>query len=197
MVGVILDSRHTNTCTLSNPSLCTPSNPSLCTPSNPSLYNPSNLAQRTILLPKAPYCMQTMLILFPPFLDIFFPAIFPEHKHHTVQYCESKDRIIMSITRKNNSNIPNGDVAKGETIASYVQPFPAKGLGYQRVVFTLYKQNAKVDFSSFKLADGENGKERLFSTRNFYKQFQDEITPAGLSFFQSSWDKSLTKFYHN
>uniref|UniRef100_T1H235 Uncharacterized protein n=1 Tax=Megaselia scalaris TaxID=36166 RepID=T1H235_MEGSC len=51
------------------------------------------------------------------------------------------------------SNIPNGDVAKGETIASYVQPFPAKGLGYQRVVFTLYKQNAKVDFSSFKLAD--------------------------------------------
>lgn len=48
-----------------------------------------------------------------------------------------------------------------------------------------------------KVSEGKNGDERLFSTRNFYKQFQDEITPAGLSFYQTSWDKTLTDFYHN
>lgn len=95
------------------------------------------------------------------------------------------------------SNIPNGNVEQGDTIASYIQPFPAKGLGYQRVVFTLYKQSSKIDFSKLKLEEGKTGNERLFSTRSFYKQFQDEITPAGLSFFQTVWDKSLTEFYHN
>lgn len=31
----------------------------------------------------------------------------------------------------------------------------------------------------------------------FYRNYQDDITPAGLSFFQSDWDSSLTDFYHN
>lgn len=31
---------------------------------------------------------------------------------------------------------------------------------------------------------------------DFYKQFQDHLTPAGLAFFQSDWDASLPKFYH-
>lgn len=38
---------------------------------------------------------------------------------------------------------------------------------------------------------------RTFRTFDFYKTYQDVITPAGLSFFQSSWDTSLTDFYHN
>jgi hypothetical protein len=32
--------------------------------------------------------------------------------------------------------------------------------------------------------------------KRFYKEFQDYITPAGLSFFQSDWDISLTDFFH-
>lgn len=32
--------------------------------------------------------------------------------------------------------------------------------------------------------------------KNFYRQFQDWITPAGLAFFQSDWDSSLTDFFH-
>jgi large subunit ribosomal protein L38 len=35
-------------------------------------------------------------------------------------------------------NIPNGDVSKGETIFNYLQPFPAKGTGYQRMIFVLF-----------------------------------------------------------
>lgn len=39
--------------------------------------------------------------------------------------------------------------------------------------------------------------ERTFSTYEFYKNLQDDITPAGLAFFQADWDKSLKQFYHN
>lgn len=45
-------------------------------------------------------------------------------------------------------NIPGGDVNKGETIFNYLQPFPAKGTGYQRMVFILYQQSTEIDFSS-------------------------------------------------
>lgn len=39
--------------------------------------------------------------------------------------------------------------------------------------------------------------DRTFSTYDFYRDRQDDITPAGLAFFQSDWDKSLKDFYHN
>lgn len=32
--------------------------------------------------------------------------------------------------------------------------------------------------------------------KEFYRHFQDFITPAGLAFFQSDWDDSLTDFFH-
>ncbi|KAK8723935.1 hypothetical protein OTU49_011613, partial [Cherax quadricarinatus] len=40
-------------------------------------------------------------------------------------------------------------------------------------------------------------KERTFSTLSFYRELQDNITPAGLSWFQSDWDSSLTDFFHH
>lgn len=39
--------------------------------------------------------------------------------------------------------------------------------------------------------------QRTFSTLDFYRKFQDVLTPAGLAFFQADWDKNLTDFYHN
>ncbi|XP_005186602.1 large ribosomal subunit protein mL38 [Musca domestica] len=97
------------------------------------------------------------------------------------------------------SNIPNGDVQKGDVIVNYLPPFPPKGIGYQRFVFILYKQNKKLDFSSLKLAEADyaNLDKRTFKTYDFYRQYQDEITPAGLAFYQTDYDKSLTKFYHD
>ncbi|KAJ8933207.1 hypothetical protein NQ314_014154 [Rhamnusium bicolor] len=94
-------------------------------------------------------------------------------------------------------NIPGNKLEKGETLVEYLQPFPPKGTGYHRHIFILYKQDKKIDFSSYKregscltLAD------RTFSTYNFYKNLQDSLTPSGLSFFQSIWDSSLKNFYH-
>lgn len=38
---------------------------------------------------------------------------------------------------------------------------------------------------------------RTFKTYDFYRKLQDNITPAGLAFFQSDYDTNLTEFYHN
>lgn len=47
-------------------------------------------------------------------------------------------------------NIPGGDVTKGETLWDYMQPFPVRGIGYQRFIFVLYKQNKLINYSSIK-----------------------------------------------
>lgn len=67
------------------------------------------------------------------------------------------------------------------------------------MVFVLYKQQSRLDFSAHKLAatDYNNLEKRTFSTLDFYRQHQDELTPAGLAFYQTNWDESLTQFYHN
>lgn len=60
----------------------------------------------------------------------------------------------------------------------------------------MYKQTGKIDYSSLKQTSSLNLKNRTFNTLNFYRERQDQLTPAGLAFFQSDWDKSLTDFYH-
>lgn len=56
-----------------------------------------------------------------------------------------------------------------------------------------------MDYSNMKLPceDSLNLEKRTFKTSQFYRQYQDDITPAGLAFFQTNYDKSLTKFYHD
>uniref|UniRef100_A0A6P7G3F2 Large ribosomal subunit protein mL38 n=2 Tax=Diabrotica virgifera virgifera TaxID=50390 RepID=A0A6P7G3F2_DIAVI len=95
-------------------------------------------------------------------------------------------------------NIPGNDLQKGEKLVEYLQPFPPKGIGFHRLIFVLYKQDKKLDFSSYK-KEGSclTLSDRTFNTYDFYKKFQDTMTPAGLAFFQSDWDASLKEFYHN
>lgn len=38
--------------------------------------------------------------------------------------------------------------------------------------------------------------ERTFSTLDFYRTYQSDLTPAGLAFFQTDWDDSVPDFYH-
>lgn len=42
-----------------------------------------------------------------------------------------------------------------------------------------------------------NLKDRTFETLEFYRERQDDLTPAGLAFFQSDWDKSVRNTYHH
>ncbi|CAH0392229.1 unnamed protein product [Bemisia tabaci] len=95
-------------------------------------------------------------------------------------------------------NIPGNNLSKGKEIFSYLRPFPPKGTGYQRLVFILYKQDKEIDFSKHqKTSSSLNLDDRDFSTYDFYCEHQDSITPAGLSFFQSDWDRSVSKFFHD
>ncbi|VVC32558.1 Phosphatidylethanolamine-binding protein [Cinara cedri] len=95
-------------------------------------------------------------------------------------------------------NIPGGDISKGETIFNYLQPFPAKGTGYQRMVFILYQQSSEINFSSINCnSEKFDLNKRTFSTYEFYRSKEDILTPAGLAFYQTDWDNSLTNFYHD
>ncbi|KAG9267472.1 39S ribosomal protein L38, mitochondrial [Astyanax mexicanus] len=94
-------------------------------------------------------------------------------------------------------NIPGGAVLSGQEICPYIAPFPAKGTGFQRYVFILFKQDVHVDFSSdVRPSPCHSLKQRSFKTVDFYRKYEDLITPAGLAFFQSQWDESVTSTFH-
>ncbi|XP_045494663.1 39S ribosomal protein L38, mitochondrial [Colias croceus] len=95
------------------------------------------------------------------------------------------------------ANIPGKDIGKGDTIVDYLQPFPLKGTGYHRYVFVLYKQDGKVSYELSKVTSKSALEDRTFVTRDWYKQYQDNITPAGLAFYQCDWDLTVRDFFHN
>lgn len=47
-------------------------------------------------------------------------------------------------------NIPGNKLELGEQIIDYMKPFPARGVGYYRYIFTLYKQNQRLDYVEYK-----------------------------------------------
>lgn len=96
-------------------------------------------------------------------------------------------------------NIRGCDLTSGEQVASYLQPFPAFGTGFHRFAFILYKQDRPLDFSYLPTNQETDIdlEARTFNTFNFYSRHQDDLTPAGLAFFQSDYDTSLRDFFHN
>lgn len=92
------------------------------------------------------------------------------------------------------SNIPSNEVHKGDEIFSYLQPFPLRGVGYQRFAFILYKQKSLLKLD---VVNEVSLKARTFNNENFYRAHQDNLTPAGLAIFQSVWDSSVTELFHN
>ena len=45
------------------------------------------------------------------------------------------------------TNIPGSRVAEGEETCPYLPPFPARGSGFHRFAFLLFKQDKPIDFS--------------------------------------------------
>ncbi|KAJ2950030.1 hypothetical protein O0L34_g11368 [Tuta absoluta] len=95
------------------------------------------------------------------------------------------------------ANIPGNHIEKGDNIVEYLRPFPLKGTGYHRYVFVLYKQDGRVDYDVPKVNSSSRLEDRTFVTRDWYQKYQDNITPAGLAFFQSDWDHTVKDFFHN
>lgn len=95
-------------------------------------------------------------------------------------------------------NIPGNRLKEGEELVDYLQPISPYGIGYCRYIFVLYKQERRIDFSEYKRAKPcFDLKERDWRTQDFYRKYQDQLTPAGLAFFQSDWEPSLKEFYYN
>ncbi|XP_072755355.1 large ribosomal subunit protein mL38 [Anoplolepis gracilipes] len=95
-------------------------------------------------------------------------------------------------------NIPGNRVKEGEELIDYLRPIAPYGIGYCRYIFILYKQDCHIDFSEYKRTKPcLNLKERNWKMLKFYRKHQDQMTPAGLAFFQSDWDPSLKEFYYD
>lgn len=94
------------------------------------------------------------------------------------------------------SNITGNYVSGGDTIVPYFRAFPPKGTGYHRHVFVLFKQEKKIDLKEFQVMASDPLAKRSFSTLEFYRKFQDDLTPSGLCFFQSDYDKSVQDVFY-
>ncbi|CAH8516164.1 unnamed protein product [Schistosoma turkestanicum] len=94
-----------------------------------------------------------------------------------------------------------GSTDAGDEIIPYMPPLPYQGTGYHRYVFVLYRQDrGKIDLNQWRKgnpSEWDVPSERGFSTLEFYRSLQDEITPAGLAFFQSIWDESVRSYFRH
>ncbi|XP_072230278.1 large ribosomal subunit protein mL38 [Leuresthes tenuis] len=95
-------------------------------------------------------------------------------------------------------NIPGKAVEAGQELCHYLPPFPARGTGFHRYIYVLFKQERAINFQEdvwpspcHSLVD------RTFKTVDFYRRHQDNMTPVGLAFFQCQWDESVTSIFHN
>ncbi|XP_034564713.1 39S ribosomal protein L38, mitochondrial [Notolabrus celidotus] len=95
-------------------------------------------------------------------------------------------------------NIPGGAVQAGEELCHYLPPFPAKGTGFHRYIYVLFKQEGHINFQEeVRPSPCHSLVDRTFKTVEFYRKHQDNMTPVGLAFFQSQWDESVTNTFHN
>ncbi|XP_041818977.1 39S ribosomal protein L38, mitochondrial [Chelmon rostratus] len=95
-------------------------------------------------------------------------------------------------------NIPGGAVQAGEELCHYLPPFPARGTGFHRYVYVLFKQEGPIGFQEdARPSPCHSLVDRTFKTVDFYRKHQDHMTPAGLAFFQCQWDDSVTSTFHN
>ncbi|KAM3591544.1 uncharacterized protein V6R79_003439 [Siganus canaliculatus] len=95
-------------------------------------------------------------------------------------------------------NIPAGAVHAGEELCHYLPPFPARGTGFHRYIYILFKQEGHINFQEdARPSPCHSLVDRTFKTVDFYRKHQDSMTPAGLAFFQSQWDETVTNTFHN
>ncbi|XP_029204256.2 39S ribosomal protein L38, mitochondrial-like [Acropora millepora] len=93
-------------------------------------------------------------------------------------------------------NIPGSRISGGEVICEYLPPIPIQGTGFHRFVFCLIKQSGELDFrSDLVIRKPSDITSRSFSLAELLSKHSADLTPAGLCFFQASWDKSVTQTF--
>ena len=65
------------------------------------------------------------------------------------------------------------------------------------IVFQLFFQTKELDFAEFEQPkSGVSLSSRTFKSENFRIKYPDELIPAGLGFFQSDYDSSVKRVFH-
>lgn len=98
-------------------------------------------------------------------------------------------------------NIPGNQIDQGETLCSYLPPFPPNGTGWHRCVFLLYKHTkGPIKFSeAYRTFPGESVslEKRTFRTFDFFSKLSSDLRPVSLAFYQVAWDQSVKNTFHN
>jgi len=94
------------------------------------------------------------------------------------------------------TNIKGGDLSTGSTLVPYLPPCPPRGVGYQRMVFVLFRQEGAISHE-VPLTDAFSLPERSWSTLDFYRKHEDDLTPAGLCWYHTDWDHTMPDYFHN
>lgn len=112
------------------------------------------------------------------------PPSLPEEQASTVMCTSSSSRRHLSTSRK------MSDHHHGEQHIQTARSFQCNPID-DICISTASDSLTTPLFLSHSLVD------RTFKTVDFYRKHQDSMTPAGLAFFQSQWDESVTNTFHN
>lgn len=92
----------------------------------------------------------------------------------------------------------DSDFTSGEDSLSYMQPFPMRNTGWHRCVYVLFEHKTPIDFKLKSDSDSTSALgERSFKAADFFSTYKNDLSPVGLSFFQTEWDLSVKEFFHD
>lgn len=84
-----------------------------------------------------------------------------------------------------------------EEICDYLPVHGIRGFGYSRYVFLVLRHDSKLETSKLKIS-GFSHEARRFNTKTFIEQHKAiNMLPVGLSWFQTTWDVSSNKIFHD
>lgn len=85
----------------------------------------------------------------------------------------------------------------GEELCDYLPVYGVRGFGYSRYVFLAFQHDSPLDINDYKI-DKFTLESRRFNTRSFLETNRSaNLTPVGLSWFQTTWDESSNQVFHN
>lgn len=108
---------------------------------------------------------------------------------------ENSSNLHWMITNLEPSNA--GCTTNYEEVCSYLPVHGIKGFGYSRYVFLVFQHDSKLNSSDMKIKDFSLDS-RKFNARTFIDNNKSSgITPVGLSWFQTTWDITSNRIFHD